>query len=313
MLAGRIVGSKSRSVHLRKSAQPWVILNPNAGSAGEIDNVVAQLNRLNPAVIRVTRKAGDAQRFAREALRNNCLRIITAGGDGTLNEVVNGVASSARPVLVGLVPLGTGNDFARCLNLPLSVAENIDILLSRNVRPIDIVRVRSRRRTRYFVNVSAGGFSEVVDQNLTRQIKQSWGPLAYLRSAAAALPKLHGYHAQIEFDDKETVRRDLYNVVVANGRFVAGGLPIAPNADPGDGLLEVVLIPTYPVAKVAVVAAEILLGKHLTSKAVAFRRAKKIVVRSRPPMWFNVDGEPVGTVPAIFEVVPRALNFMAPE
>jgi diacylglycerol kinase (ATP) len=305
--------ANNRSARLRKSAKPCVILNPNAGLAGDTAAVVTQLKRLEPAVIRLTRKAGDAQRFAREALRHHYEWIITAGGDGTLNEVVNGVASCVHPVYLGMVPLGTGNDFARSLNLPLSVPENIGLLLSRKTRPIDTVRVRSSQRTRYFVNVSAGGFSEVVDEELTPQIKQTWGPLAYLRSAAAALPKLHGYRAHIEFDKKEVLSVDLYNIVVANGRFIAGGLPIAPNADPGDGLLDVVLIPTHPAAKVALVAAEILLGKHLNSNAVEFRRAKTIAVRSRPAMWFNVDGEPVGTTPAIFEVVPRALNFVVPE
>src|SRR5437588_4022973 len=197
---------ENRSARFRKSGKPCVILNPNAGSAGDIDYVVAQLNRLDPAIIRMTRKAGDAQRFAREALRDNCEWIITAGGDGTLNEVVNGVASCAGRVWLGLMPLGTGNDFARSLNLPTAVEDNIDILLSRKTKRIDIVRVRSSRRSRYFVNVSAGGFSEVVDEQLTPEIKQTWGPLAYLRSAAAALPKLHAYHAHLEFDEEEIVR-----------------------------------------------------------------------------------------------------------
>jgi diacylglycerol kinase (ATP) len=303
----------SRSERLRESIKPCIILNTNAGPARDIEALIGQLKRLEPAVIRVTRKAGDAQRFAHEAVRKNCQFIITAGGDGTLNEVVNGVSVSARPVYIGMVPLGTGNDFARSLKLPAAIEDNVDVLLSRKTRPIDIVRVRSSRRTRYFVNVSAGGFSEIVDENLTPEIKRDWGPLAYLRGAAAALPKLHAYHAHIELDGKQVVRLDVYNVIVANGQFVAGGLPIAPRADPGDGLLDVVLIPTHPLAKVAVLAAEILLGKHLTSNAVAFRRAKRIAVRSRPVMWFNVDGEPVGTAPAVFEVIPRALDFVVPE
>jgi diacylglycerol kinase (ATP) len=303
---------RNQSARLRKSDKPCVILNANAGPRCDTEALIVQLKRLDPAVIRVTGKAGDAQRFAREAVRNHCDFIITAGGDGTLNEVVNGVAPSARPVCIGMVPLGTGNDFARGLNLPGAIEDNIDVLRSRKMRPIDIVRVRSRRRTRYFVNVSAGGFSDIVDEKLTPEIKQDWGPLAYWRSAAAALPQLHAYHAQIEFD-REVMRLDVYNVIVANGRFVAGGLPIAPEADPGDGLLDLVLIPTHPLRKIAVAAAEMLLIKHLTSNAVVFRRGKRIAVRSQPPMWFNVDGEPVGAAPAVFEVVPRALNFIVRE
>ena len=300
---------RAAKIRASKSASRCVIFNPRAGSVAGAVDIEAQLQKLEPAVVYVTRKAGDARRFARQAIRRNCRCIITAGGDGTLNEVVNGVAGHAERICVGVLPLGTGNDFARSLNLPSSIEANIDILLRRKTRPVDLVRVCSSRRSRYFINVSAGGFSEVVDKKLTREVKKTWGPLAYLRSAAAALPNLHGYRAEIAFD-RSRMRLDVYNIVVANGRYVAGGLPIAPDADVSDGLLDVVLIPTHPAAKVALVAAEILLGKHLTDSAVVFRRAKKITVRSRPRMWFNVDGELVGTVPAVFEVVPHALNFI---
>jgi diacylglycerol kinase (ATP) len=287
----------------------YIIFNPAAGSVARVDAVRAQLQRLDPLAIRVTRRPGDAEKFAREAIRKRCDCIVTAGGDGTLNEVINGIARGARNVFIGLVPLGTGNDFARSLNLPARVDENIDILLSAKTMAIDLVRVKSDR-TRYFVNVSAGGFSGIVHEKLTPKIKRTWGPLAYIRSAAAALPELHAYRTDLVFDDEERLSVDLYNVIIGNGRFVAGGLPIAPDADLRDGQLDVVLIPKRPAAEMALLAAEILLGKHLSSKAIIFRRAKKIAVRSRPGMWFNVDGELVGNEPAVFQVVPRALKFV---
>jgi diacylglycerol kinase (ATP) len=300
----------NRRARSRKTTKPYIIFNPTAGAASDVDALLAQFERLAPAAVRVTRKRGDAQKFAREALRKNCDYIITAGGDGTLNEVVNGLARRGRDVCIGLIPLGTGNDFARSLGLTTAIDDNIDILLARKTRDIDLVRVQSNRRIRYFVNVSAGGFSDMVDEKLTPAIKKAWGPLAYLRSAAAALPELHAYRTRIILDGQEQLTTDVYNVIIANGRFVAGGLPIAPGADPSDGLLDVVLIPTHPAAKIALLAAEIVLGKHLASSVVMFRRAKKVAVRSRPQMWFNVDGEPVGNVPAVFEVVPRGLSFV---
>jgi diacylglycerol kinase (ATP) len=207
------------------------------------------------------------------------------------------------------VPLGTGNDFARSLALPATISDNIDILLSKKTTPIDLVRAQGDR-TRHFVNVSAGGFSGLVDEKLTPKIKHTWGPLAYLRSAAAALPKLHAYRTSLVFDDSDKLSMDLYNVVIGNGRFVAGGLPIAPDADPSDGLLDIVLIPRRPAPEMALLAAEILLGKHLTSNAIVFRRAKKLAVRSRPGMWFNADGELVGNAPVTFQIIPRGLNFI---
>ena len=289
--------------------KPYIIFNPRAGSATNRERVLSQLTRLNPIALRTTRKAGDAEKWARTAVRTKCDYVVVAGGDGTLNGVVNGLATEAKNVRIGIVPLGTGNDFARTLGLPFSIEDNIDILRSAKTRRIDLVRVKSRR-ARYFVNVSAGGFSGMVDEKITPKIKRTWGPLAYIRGAAAALPKLHAYHTQILLDDDEQLSAELYNVVVANGRFVAGGLPIAPDANPSDGFLEVVLIPKLCAAEIALLAAEVVLGKHLSSKATIFRRAKKVSVRSRPGMCFNVDGELVGNAPAVFQILPRALNFV---
>ena len=289
--------------------RPHIIFNPIAGSAANTAPILAKLKRLRPSTLSITKKSGDAEKWTHRTIRSGCDYLVVAGGDGTLNEVVNGAARARRAPQIGIVPLGTGNDFARTLGLPLSLDANIDILRAAKSTPIDIVRVKSKR-TRYFVNVSAGGFSGMVDEKITPKIKQTWGPLAYVRGAAAALPKLHAYKTQLVLDDREELSTELYNVVIANGRFVAGGLPIAPEADPSDGLLEVVLIPKLGAAEMALLAAEVVLGKHLSSNATIFRRAGKIAVRSRPGMWFNVDGELVGNAPAVFQIVPNALNFI---
>jgi len=291
--------------------KPYIIVNPIAGSIVDRDGLLRQLRRLNPRKLRLTRRAGEAESYARDAIRAGSDYVIAAGGDGTLNEVINGIAPPGHMgrICVGIVPLGTANDFARTIGLPASVDDNIDILRAKQTAPIDLVRVRSDCK-RYFVNVSAGGFSGLVDEKLTPEIKSTWGPLAYLRSAAAALPELRGYHTNIVFDDGERLMIELYNVIVANGQFVAGGLPIAPQADLRDGLLDVILVPRRSPAKMMLLAAEMLLGNHLSSNAVIFRRAKKISVRSRPGMWFNVDGELIGNDPAVFQILPGALEFV---
>ena len=291
--------------------KPFVILNPVAGSVENLDIVLKQLRRLPSPKVHVTRRTGDAEILARKAIRSGCEFIVAAGGDGTLNEVVNAIARSRRAcqICLGLVPLGTGNDFARLLGLPERIEDAIDVLRSGRSTSFDLVRVKSDR-VRYFANVSTGGFSGAVDEKLTPQIKRAWGPLAYVRSAAAALPQLHTYRATIVFDQHERLSVDLYNVVVANGRFVAGGLPIAPEAEPRDGLLDVVLILARPPGEMALLAAQILLGKHLNNEGIIFRRSAKITLKSRPKMRFNVDGEPVGGAPIVFQVVPNALNFV---
>jgi diacylglycerol kinase (ATP) len=291
--------------------KPYIIVNPIAGAIVKRDVLLKQLRRLDPRKLCLTKRAGEAETLARAAIRAGCDYIIAAGGDGTLNEVINGIASPhpIRGVRMGIVPLGTANDFARSMKLPARMDDNIDILRSKQTVLVDLVRVTGKR-TRYFINVSAGGFSGIVDEKLTPQIKSTWGPLAYFRSAAAALPKLRAYRTTVIFDDVERREGDLYNVVIANGQFVAGGLPIAPDASVRDGLLDILLVPKRPAREMALLTAQMLLGKHLSSDAIHFRRARKISVKSRPRMWFNVDGEPLGDDPAVFQIIPRALEFV---
>ncbi len=291
--------------------KPYIIVNPIAGAIVNRDVVLKQLRRLNPRKLSLTKRAGEAETLARAAFHAGCDYIIAAGGDGTLNEVINGIAwpRPIRGVRMGIVPLGTANDFARSMKLPARLEDNIDILRVKETVLVDLVRVTGKR-TRYFINVSTGGFSGAVDEELTPQIKSTWGPLAYFRSAAAALPKLRAYRANVIFDDVERWQGELYNIVIANGQFVAGGLPIAPDASVRDGLLDILLVPKRPAREMALLIAQMLLGKHLSSDAIPFRRARKISVKSRPRMWFNVDGEPFGDDPAVFQIIPGALEFV---
>ncbi len=286
-----------------------IVLNPAAGSVKDPDKLIARLRSLPDVEVKLSSKRGSAQRFTRTSIRAGCELIVAAGGDGTLNEVINGVGEKGEGVHVGLIPLGTGNDFARSLELPTDVDACIDLIRGGRTRAIDLVRVTSDT-VRYFANVSAGGFSGAVNDKLTPEVKDTWGPLAYIRSAAAALSELQAFRTNISFDNTESLSLDLYNIVVANGRFVAGGMPIAPEALLDDGLLDVILLPETSGARLALLAPQIMLGAHLTSDAVVYRRAAKVCVNSKPGMWFNVDGELVGNEPATFEVVPRALQFV---
>ena len=289
-----------------------IICNPGAGSVDDGDETVEQLrSAAGDANVRLTRTVGEATRLAQQAVEEGFDTIAAAGGDGTLNEVVNGIAPHIDRVRVGLIPLGTGNDFARVLDLPDAIEDALEVLREGHTKAVDLVRFTSDK-VRHFVNVSAGGFSGTVDGKLTPEIKKSWGPLAYVRCAAEALPELRAYRTQVVLDDSKPLEFDLYNAIIANGRFVAGGTPVAPEASIDDGLLDLVLVPEKPMSDIAVMAAQMLLGKHLESDAIVFRRAAQIFINSTPGMWFNVDGELVGNEPATFEVLPRALQFIAP-
>jgi diacylglycerol kinase (ATP) len=289
-----------------------VILNPQAGSVRERTKITKRIRHLPDVELLQTARKGDATRFARAALRQGREMVVAAGGDGTLNEIVNGIGANGSRVRLGLIPLGTGNDFARTLGLPTDLDEAIAVVAAGHTRAVDLVRVTSDR-VRYFVNVSAGGFSGLVNEKLTPKMKKTWGPLAYLRSAVAALPQLRAYRTKVSLGKGKLLSLSLYNVVIANGRYVAGGRLIAPKASITDGLLDIILIKERTAAELALLAAQVALGKHLSSDAIVFRRAAKVTVNSKPGMWFNVDGELVGNQPASFEVLPRALQFVVPK
>lgn len=287
----------------------WIIVNPNAGTAGELDGLKAAVQSLGQVVVRTTGGAGDATVLAREGVAAGYDRIVAAGGDGTINEVINGIAPHFDRVQFGVIPLGTGNDFVRSIDMPTDLDACLQLFATGRTRAIDVVRVTSDT-DRYFINVSAGGFSGLVNEKLTDELKRSWGPLAYIRAASAALPDLTSYHTWLTFDDDERHEVPLYNLVIANACYVAGGIPIAPQAILDDGLLDVVIIPVTSMAQAAVLVPQIVLGTHVEGDLVQVKRARKVRIDSEPGMWFNVDGELVGNEPATFEVLPQALHVI---
>lgn len=286
-----------------------VILNPKAGSAGDMHELETALGRLGEVQLRTTDAPGSARRLAHDALDGGAELVVAAGGDGTINEVVNGLAQDFSQAWLGIIPLGTGNDFARSIQLPTDLPAAIETLMAAQTRLVDVVRVTSDA-VRYFINVSAGGFSGVLDEKVTDELKRAWGPLAYLRAGAEALPDLTAYRATLTFDDVDERALEVYNVVVANGRYVAGGIPVAPQAELDDGLLDIMLAPAAPVPRLLIETLQILVGRHLDSDLLIFRRARKVRITADPGMWFNVDGELVGNQPATFEVLPRVLRVI---
>ena len=283
-----------------------VIVNPNAGSVGEIEVLQERLGRLRDTEVRLTGKAGDAKKMAWQALESGAELIVAAGGDGTLNEVVNGLAADFGRVRLGLLPLGTGNDFARSIDVPADLDAALDILAAGRAQTVDVARATFGRRRRWFMNVSAGGFSGAVSEKAT-EVKDRWGPLTYLRAAVGTLPQLQGHDVRVTLDGGERLAVEAYNVVVSNGRFVAGGIPVAPQSLLDDGWLDLMIAPSATIPQLAVIVPQVLLGRHTENDLLLFRKAKRIEIESDPPMTYNLDGELVGEGPVRFEVKPRAL------
>lgn len=286
-----------------------IILNPKAGGGLDPADLRERLACIADAEVRETSRECGARECAAEAVAAGCDTIISAGGDGTLNGVLNGIAPDFDRVTLGVLPLGTANDFCRSIAVPDDLDDALQTLCARRTAPIDVVRVVSSD-TRYFINVAAAGFSGLLHENLTPEIKEAWGPLAYLRSGIATLPDLTAYATTIILDGEMTLDTSAYNLIIANARFAAGGLPVAPQARLDDGLLDLIVVPETSLPRLAQLTPLVLAGMHLESELVAWHRAAKIELSSTPGMWFNCDGELVGNEPATFQVLPRALQVI---
>jgi len=290
-----------------------IIYNPTAGTNGE-DVHLAEHARASGWTLVRTRGPGDATALAREALEAGNEQIVVAGGDGTINEVVQAFADDWGAAVLGVVPLGTGNDFARALNIPLDPVDALTGLGHAQELAIDVIKADAEDRgPRYAVNMSAGGFTGEVDQVVSPDMKSRWGPLTYIRGAAeAALPTAPRFDVRIEWDDGPTEHVEVLNVVVANGSTAAGGHTLAPGARVDDGLLDVVIVHASGALDLVRIAAELAKGDYTEHPAVSVRRTRRLRVRATPNMWFNVDGELYSNQPIAFDVCQGVLRVARP-
>ena len=284
-------------------------MNPNAGSASKLQQT---LDALRGYTLLESQGPGDATKLASRALQEGYSRVIAAGGDGTLNEVLNGLAGGFDRVQLGLIPLGTANDFALSAMIPDDPAQAVAVLHAGRTRRIDIMRLTTctRPEPHYFINVSAGGFSTLVDQKLDEETKSWWGPLGYALSAVKALPDLTVYDVTLKLDDEPAATVPVYNVVVANAKHVGGHIPVAPRAKLDDGRFDLVLFRAVPLSRLATLVPKAMLGQHVDDEDVAYRQIRRMEIASDPAFELNADGEIVGTCPAIFEVLPGAIEFI---
>jgi diacylglycerol kinase (ATP) len=308
------------------SAATVVITNPGAGS----DSSGAQRIRerlVGRVACDVVEAAGweAARQAARDAVRQGAQRVIAAGGDGTINAVINGIGSDLARVVFGVLPSGTGNDFARALLGTKDLEAGIEALAAGRTRPMDVGRIRryaavsgaaaaagSEPEPLFFVNVIAAGFSAIATEEVDEGLKDLVGTLAFGVSAAKSLSQAQEYQAQIEFDDEASIDLSLYNIVIANGQFIGGGVPIAPHAQLDDGQFDVLILPAVGAAQLLALLPQILRGQHVSNEQIVVRRARQLRIRSKPALPLSVDGEAIGEWDAAYEVLPGALRVIAP-
>jgi diacylglycerol kinase (ATP) len=292
-----------------------LIVNPVAGADRALDyqarlrdSLSARFGRME---VFVTSAPGDAERSARQAVDAGCTYLFVAGGDGTLNEALNGVASRANgleQVTFGIIPLGTGNDFARTLGIPTEVDDAIGAVTRGEVVQVDA----SRLNDRIFVNVSGGGFIAEVSEAVTPQLKSIAGRLAYLVGGAQTLLDFQPVRMTLTAEPGgERIGAAVHAFAVCNSRMIGGGRLIAPHAIIDDGLLDVCVIDAMPTLEFVALLRRVADGDHLTDRRVRYLRASRATMQFDRRILVNTDGEVLETDRCDYEVMPKAVRFFA--
>lgn len=287
-----------------------VIWNGGSGKSGVFSGLIEQIEE-SAQVLRLTREIDLAASVRRAVSVDHCSTIVAAGGDGTVNAVVNAIMALApelRPRLA-IIPLGTANDFAGSLLIPDDIPSVVASIGDGDYVPMDVVRISAGPFERYYANVAAGGNSVQVSESLTEEIKAAWGSLCYVRGAIGVLGDMKTFRVKANMDG-EMIELDSWGVLVANGRTNAGRIPVAPLASPVDGLLDVVIVRDGDVLDMIEIAAKTFLSSLLECDQVVFRQVKKLQLNSTPGMRFTLDGEVIDQAPIDFEVVPGAIKML---
>ncbi|MGH7465281.1 MAG: diacylglycerol/lipid kinase family protein [Longimicrobiales bacterium] len=291
-----------------------LILNPSSGrerGPEHIETMSARLRRKYDALeMTVTAGDGDAERAALIAVEDGCEALFVAGGDGTLNEAMNGLASAGflDRIAVGIIPFGTGNDFAAALGIPVDVESALDLLLEGRELRVDLGQVNGR----VFVNTSGGGFIAEVSVAVTPQLKTIAGRLAYLIGSAQALIEFDPVGAAIAVQPGDRrLRHGLYAFAVCNSRLIGGGRLIAPQAVIDDGLLDVCLIEAMSALEFVALARKVAGGDHVTDPRVLYLQAQTVRIELDREVKVNTDGEVFEGRLCDYRVLPKAARFLA--
>jgi len=231
--------------------------------------------------------------------------VIVGGGDGTLNAAAPGLMQTGLPL--GILPLGTANDFARTLGIPASLESAIKIIADGQLRAVDLGEVNQH----LFLNVSSIGFSVELARNLTAESKKRWGVGGYALAALRVLRQSRPFSATLVHQGHRTPIKTV-QVSVGNGRFYGGGMTVEQRAAPDDGLLDVYSLELQHSWQLIALLPFLRRGTHGRWRNVRAFSATELTIETRRPHYINADGEIIGQTPAHFRLIASALQVYAP-
>lgn len=267
-----------------------------------------------------TQKKGDGAHLTRQALEEGFGLVVAVGGDGTLNECLNGFIRDDQPIkprsALGLLPLGRGSDLARFLKIPHQPAEALSYLFHAKARPFDVGKVTytdfgGRKKSRYFINIAGAGICAHVD-NWVNKTPGFWGArLSYLYSTLRSLLEYSPQRVFYSFGDQRHDQK-LLMMIVANGGYFGSGMHVAPHARIDDGLFNVSVVRAMGIGKMITELSTLYSGDYLKSREVHSFSTHRIQVKpvsGSNPLMIEMDGDTVGKIPATFELLPRLIRF----
>ena len=281
-----------------------LVSNPASGSTDDdtLEQVAFELSPLGD-VVQVRPESPDTYGDAlRAALGEGRGVVVVAGGDGTINDALNGLGSDLRELVFGIVPMGTGNDLAGALGIaedPIAAARQA---AAGRETALDLCRAYTETTSRLFVNACMGGFPVLVNREIDGSLKERLGPLAFWVGGVKAAADLERWRVRV---DGELIE-DAVAVGVGNGKRVGGGMEVFPDARLADGLIDLCIMPAAGVAAGLRLAASVARGDRPRVEGVVTRRARRFEIGAEPELEFNCDGELIDLkAPATFEVTGR--------
>jgi YegS/Rv2252/BmrU family lipid kinase len=269
---------------------------------------------------RMTERLGHAAELTCQALREGASRILAVGGDGTVNEVVNGFFDgevSINPEAeLGVLCRGTGCDFIKTLEIPKADLGGLQRVAAGRSEKVDVGRVRyvnarGGEEMRYFINIAEAGLGGEVCSRANTMSKAAGGFMTFLAATLKAMATYRNQPAEVVIDGKYVRNLRLNNVVVANGRYFGGGMKIMPHADLSDGKFDVLVMGDFTRAELVANVAKVYSGKHLGHPKVELFQAERVRITSVRRLALDLDGESPGTTPAEFEIVPGAIRIIS--